>query len=384
MKILQVAPYFQPYVGGQERYIFNLSKYLVKMGHKVHVITSNFPKAKEYEEIEGMTVVRQKVLMRPLRNVITPDTFRMNKLIKDFDIVHVHDEHNFSAMMAAYFKTKKKFPLVLTNHGQLIFGNRFLDIIERLYEISIGKSILGTCSSIVVNSLSDKEFLSLINPDISERINILPNSIDPFEFDRYLNLDNTEFLKKYNIYGKYIILFVGQVIERKGVEYLIKAIPHMIGKTNRKDFVIMIVGPGDFLDRAKKIAKNLNVEKYVVFTGEISFDDLVHAYRSADLFVLPSLSEGLPTVILEAMYFDLPVISTDIPGTRDHFKDVSLLVPVEDEKSLADAIVELFNNTERARKLAQAGKKLVDEKYTWEVTAREYEKIYQKLLGQIV
>jgi glycosyltransferase involved in cell wall biosynthesis len=68
MKILQVSPYFPPHIGGQERYIFNLSKYLVKWGHEVHVITSNFPKTKEYEEIEGITVERQKVIMRPLRN----------------------------------------------------------------------------------------------------------------------------------------------------------------------------------------------------------------------------------------------------------------------------------------------------------------------------
>jgi glycosyltransferase involved in cell wall biosynthesis len=384
MKILQVAPYFYPHTGGQEKYIFNLSKYLVKMGHEVHVITSNFPKTKEYEEIEGMTVERQKVLMKPLRNPITLGSLTMNKIIRNFDIVHAHDEHNFSPMIAAYFKTKNDFPMVLTNHGQLKFGDHFSDTIVQLYDKSIGKSVLNKCDVIVVNSFSDKKYFISINPNISDRIKILPNSIDPEEYRPYLDLENTEFLKKYNIYGKDIILFVGQVIERKGIEYLIRAIPHIINKTSKRDFVIMVIGSealsGGFLGKAKKIAKNLKVEKFIIFTGKIPLDELINAYKSASIFVLPSFSEGLPTVILEAMYFNLPVISTDIPGIRDHCKGVSLLVQPKDEKALAAAIIELLDNTELAKELSKQGKKLVQGKYLWKNTAKEYEKIYLTLL----
>jgi glycosyltransferase involved in cell wall biosynthesis len=283
-------------------------------------------------------------------------------------------------MIAAYFKTRNDFPLVLTNHGQMKFGDCFRDTIVQLYDKSIGKSVLNKCDVIVVNSFSDKNYLSSINPNICDRIKVLPNSIDPEEFIPYLDSENIDFLKKYGLYGKDIILFIGQLIERKGVEYLIKAIPYMIGKTSRRDFVIMMVGSGDFLDKAKKIAKNLNVERFIIFTGEIPFDELVNAYKSANIFVLPSFSEGLPTVILEAMYFNLPVISTDIPGIRDHCKNGSLLVPPKDEKALAAAMVQLLNNTELASKLSKQGKKLVQDKYIWENTAKEYEKIYLELL----
>lgn len=380
MKILQVVPYFQPHIGGQEKYVFNLSKHLVKMGHEIHIITSNFPKTEEYAEIEGMTVERQKVIMRPLRNPITPGSLKMNKIIKNFDIVHAHGEHNFSPMIVAYFKNKNNFPLVLTNHGQVIFGSRIRNIIVRLYDKSIGKSILNKCDAIVVNSHSDKNYFTSINPCISDRIRVLPNSIDPEEYNPYVDLENTHFLKKYDIHERDLILFIGQVIKRKGIEYLIKAIPHIIKKTSNKNFVIMVVGSGPFLDKSKEIAKTLNVEEFLIFTGEISFEELISAYKSASIFVLPSLSEGLPTVILEAMYFNLPIISTDIPGIRDHFKNVSLLVPPEDEKALANAIFELLYNTKLAKELSKRNKNLVLNRYSWQKTAKDYESLFLELL----
>mgnify|MGYP000144326075 CR=1 FL=1 len=153
MKILQFVPYFLPYPGGQERYVYNLSKYLVKMGHEVHVITSNFPKSKKFEEIDGITVERYTLIARPLRNPIVPKFLLVPKRFKDFDIIHIHNEHAFSSMVAAYAKRNGDFPLVLTNHGQLKFGNYLADTIERAYMKTFGKKIQICLRNFLVKKL---------------------------------------------------------------------------------------------------------------------------------------------------------------------------------------------------------------------------------------
>ena len=112
----------------------------------------------------------------------------------------------------------------------------------------------------------------------------------------------------------------------KGIPTLIKSTPLLIKKVLKEEAVFVIVGSGENLSDARALARDLDVESHVVFTGRLPFVELMQAYCSSDLFVLPSLSEGLPTSILEAMYFGLPVVSTDIPGVRDHFSDFALLV----------------------------------------------------------
>jgi glycosyltransferase involved in cell wall biosynthesis len=376
MKVLQVVPYFSPYLGGQEKYVYNLSKNLVKMGHKVHVITSNFPKTKNFEKIDGVTVERHNVLVRFLRNPITPNFFKIKKMIKDFDVIHVHNEHSFSTVVTAYLKSKHNFPLILTNHGQLKFGSFFADLFENIYNQSVGKNIFRVTDTIVALSPSDAKYISSFGVE-SEKISILPNAIDISDFVPYIKTNNNDFLKKYNIERKQIILFVGQIIPRKGIEYLINAVRLVIKASPENDIIFLVVGEGEFLEKAKEIVRNLNIHDFVVFTGEIPFSELVQAYKSANVFILPSLSEGLPTTILEAMYFGLPVIATDIPGIRDHFKDVALLIPPKNENKLAEAIVKVLDDKKSAERLSLTGTKLVKSRYTWDIVAKKYEEIYR-------
>ena len=139
------------------------------------------------------------------------------------------------------------------------------------------------------------------------------------------------------------------------------------------------MGSGENLSDARALAKDLDVESHVVFTGRLPFVELMQAYCSSDLFVLPSLSEGLPTSILEAMYFGLPVVSTDIPGVRDHFSDFALLVPPSDEHALADAIHALLDDEDLAKSISRRGKALVVSRYTWDQVTREYETLYSNV-----
>jgi len=379
MKIVQYAPYFIPYTGGQEYYIYNLSKHLVKNANQVNILTANYPECKAKESIKGILVSRYPCFARPLRNPIVPKLLSPDENISDYDIIHTHNEHSFAAMAAARISKKNNIPLIVTCHGQLRFGNPLYDSIERLYNKSIGRSVFEKSDVIVALSSSDRDYISSFGID-EDKIIVIPNAIDPSDLERYrLKSDELEsFREWYNLSDKRVVLFVGQIIQRKGISYLLKSIPQILRKS-KEETSFVFVGKGDALKDSLCLAQELEIEGNVIFTGAVSARDLVAFYQISDLFVLPSLSEGLPTSILEAMYFGIPVVSTDIPGVRDHFSEFALLVSPRDEDALADAVQTLLTDRDLAKSLSRKGKALVASQYTWDRVTREYEMIYSNL-----
>jgi glycosyltransferase involved in cell wall biosynthesis len=382
MKIVQFVPYFPPYFGGQENYIFNLSKHLITLGHEVHIITSNYPNSEPFQTIDGISIERHPCLARPLRNPIVPNMFNQQETLKHYDIVHTHNEHSFPSVIAAKKKNIIKKPLVLTCHGQLKFGNLLFDGIEKIYSKHIGRYVFTKSDRIVALSNSDSDYIMSFGIK-QEKIVTIPNAIDPLNYTHHDMSQTTldTFKSKYNLTNKRIILYVGQMIQRKGINFLINAIPIIKEKLKDKELMFIFVGSGDVLEALKKQTKKLEIESSVLFTGSVNTEDLFMFYKSSELYVLPSLSEGLPTTILEAMYFGLPVISTNIPGIRDHFFDSALLVPHRDEHALAESIITLLSDKVFAKKLSQIGKQLVLSRYTWDRVAKEYEDLYLSVLG---
>ena len=380
MKIAQITPYFLPHTGGVERYVYNLSKNLINEGHTVEVITSNVPEGRTVDVVDGIPVRRLKCIGEPLRNPLVPSIFLLLDELKKFDIIHVHNLYSSLALSIPLLKKFCKIPLVLTHHGQLIYGEPMKDTCVKIYEKSIEKIILKSVDNAVVLSESDAQYISLSGLKM-DRVKILPNAINPADFTAYTNVDTTEFIEKYHLGGRKRILFVGEVTNRKGIPTLIKSIPPLIKKVLTEEVVFVIVGSGENLSDARALAKDLDVESHVVFTGRLPFVELMQAYRSSDLFVLPSLSEGLPTSILEAMYFGLPVVSTDIPGVKDHFNDFAILVPPKNELALSNAIISVLDDEDFASMLSRRGRKLVLDKYTWDNIVGCYELLYSKVMA---
>jgi len=366
-------------MGGQENYIFNLSTHLINNNNHVSIFTANYPKCKTKEIIRGISVSRYSCFARPLRNPIVPRMLSPDEDVREYDIIHTHNEHSFAAIAAAHISKNKGIPLVVTCHGQLRFGNPIYDAIERFYSRSLGKSVFERADAVIALSSSDKEYISSFGVD-KDKIVVIPNAINLGELDRYCCKSDElrSFKEANNLSDRWIVLFVGQIIQRKGVSYLLKSIPILLQKF-KENVTFVFIGTGDRLAENLSLARDLGIENSVLFTGPVSTSDLTMFYQIADLFVLPSLSEGLPTSILEAMHFNLPVVSTDIPGTRDHFCDFALLTPPKDEYALADAIHTLLIDKGLAKRLSRIGKALVTSRYTWDRVTREHEILYSKI-----
>lgn len=376
MKILQVCPYFYPYLAGQERYVLQLSKKLSKHGDQVEVFTTNHLALPRFEFIEKISVHRFNMISAPLNNPISIDFLNAFNKMKSFDVIHIHNEHSFVSFMTCLYNIVLKKPIVLTCHGQLKFGSSFKDLFEKLYSNTIGRFIFNSATKIIALSEDDKNYIAGfgINDD---KILILPNAIDVDYLEKCVSNSEIYNELRSKFVDKKLVLYVGRIIPRKGIEYLIKSIG-IVAKKN-KNVLFVLIGDGEYKKTAEQLCEETGVSDHVLFLSGLSDESLFSYYKLSDIFILPSLSEGLPTTILEAMYFNTPVISTDIPGIRSHFKDMALLIPPKNEYELAEKIIKLFEENELASTLCINGKSYVFNNYTWDRVSESCLKIYNSI-----
>ncbi|HJU68166.1 MAG TPA: glycosyltransferase family 4 protein [Gemmatimonadaceae bacterium] len=180
------------------------------------------------------------------------------------------------------------------------------------------------------------------------------------------------------------ILFVGRLIERKGVHHLIRALGAVRERTPAR---LVIIGDGPERPRLEELARDAGVAEHVVFSGRVSDDELRHAYASASVFVLPSVldarqdTEGLGVVLLEAMNYSVPVIASAIGGITDIVQHdrTGLLVPPGDERSLAEALGSVLNDATLARRLGEAGRHRLQEAFSWDRIVDRWEAVYRRV-----
>ncbi len=375
MRILQVSPYFYPYIGGQERYVRNLGRALVDRGHTVEILTSNFPKSEKCETIEGMQVKRFNFLCNPLNNPLSPTLlFHLIRRCRDFDIIHCHNEHAIVSQYCALARSYLKFPLIVSCHGQLRFDNAAKNLIESAYSSTLGLRLLRKADKIITMSDSDREYVHSLGTPI-EKIRLIPNGVD---LARY-NFQKKNPRKRALFEGNRIVLFVGPLLRRKGPHVLVEAIPLIIEE--HPDVVFVFVGEGDYKEEVKKLSRKLHVTNYTYFTGKIPEDQLHYLYHRSHIFVLPSFSEGLPYTILDALAFSKPIVSTLIPGIMDHLNGSTLLVPPGESKALACAVIRILSDEKLARELGTRGRHLIETRFSWDVIIEKVLDVYHEVLN---
>lgn len=173
-----------------------------------------------------------------------------------------------------------------------------------------------------------------------------------------------------------IVGMVGRMHEQKGHEYLLKAAASI--KDERIKFVL--VGDGPLMAKMKNLANQLQIEGKILFLGEIR--DIRPIVSFFDIFVLPSLWEGLPGVILEAMIMQKPVVATAIDGNTELVADrrTGFLVPPKDPHALAEKIMELADNKQLRIRMGREGRKRAERYFTVDRMVQEYETVYDRLI----
>ena len=377
MHILQIAPYFPPYLGGQEKYVYYLSRELVRQGHEVTVLTSNVPKSPSYEIMDGIHIFRYHCLAKPLRNPITPGLFFPPSFSSNISLVHTHNEHSFTSVVASIEKYVFKRPVIITCHGKLVFGSKFPDAIRMAYSKTLGKAVMSSMERVTVATPSERQRIIREYNLKPEGIDVVPVGIDIEHWDslKHTSLSST----KINFPGKKLILVATQLIKRKGIDYLIRAMSKVI--LSIPEVVLAIAGTGDDEPGLRQLVKNQGLSSHVFFLGRLTDQELAVAYRNASIFVLPSLGEGQPTCIMEAWTYSCPVIATRIEGVEDYFSDAALLVPPANSEALADGLIRALNNPQFAQEIGRKGRQLIETKFAWPKIAGQMIQVYQKTIS---
>lgn len=179
-----------------------------------------------------------------------------------------------------------------------------------------------------------------------------------------------------------IVSYVGKLVPRKGVDTLVEAMG-LLARRPQGAPLLVAAGIGEMRDGLERQAAELGVADRIRFAGKVAHDDVGWWMAAGDVFVLPSLSEGLPTVVCEAMNCGRPVVATAVDGTPEIVRDgtTGLLVPPGDAPALAAALARLLDDPALARRMGEEALRIGQAEYTWEANARRMTGIYEALTG---
>ena len=373
MKVLMLTPSYDPIIGGTETVVKYLAINLNKTGVNTDVMTFNMdikwkPKWKwEIKNEEEFKVYRIPAfnpfermpnLMGYLFRFHAIPAPSFSKIVKEYDILHFHDEVDLTFPLTSHFIDRPK-----------IFHCHTLWETFNFYRKNVfcRKIFLGSSDVYLAVSKSVEKLARELG---AKNVKVLPNGVDTDKFafsqDREDNL----------------ILFVGRFERSKGIHILIDALNFLETSTN-----LIIIGPNSNDEYSKEILwrierENRKGKHNVAYLGSFCLNDLVKYYQKSSVFVCPSLSEAFGIVNLEAMSCGTPVIASNVGGIRDIVENGKngILVPPNDPIKLAEAIEYLLNNKDIRIKLGKEGRKKVEREFSWNVIVKRLYRIYEEMI----
>ncbi len=280
----------------------------------------------------------------------------------DFDVVHTHGHYQASSSAAVLSNVCRRRPMVLTCHGATLGYSGWKRWVERVFDGTAGRCTLRSADRIIALTPTQSDLLRGLGAP-AERIVVVPGwvGLPPPERDG----GEAAFRAAHGLADGKVLLFVGRLLPVKGLNYLIEALT-----LTRTAPVLVVIGgeapgyPGTLESLVQQV-KRLGLERRVLFLGRFEHEALADAYAAADLFVLPSLGEGLPIALLEAMAHGRCVLATDVPGSRDVVKDGvnGALAPARDPGALAAKIDALLADGDLRARLGAHARRDVEQKY---------------------
>jgi len=396
------------YCGGQGYYVYYLAKALRNLGHEVHIMAGPpyplAPDGVKLHELEGLNLYETKALSS------LEDPIRMLNLLNFYEVVAKHVgmfPEIFTFSMRAYLKLRElnpsvKFdvvhdnqtlgygllmmkglgvPVVATIHhpipidmkADLAQARRFASKFKRIifYSFAVMQGVVSKrMDRVITVSKSSADDVMRIFHVPQSKVRIVHNGID---IDIFKKVDHVE--KEPNR----VIVVANTEDRKKGVIYLLKAIQLLKDDTDVKLTIVDRIG--EHTKYAPRLVRELGLEDRVTFTGRLSTEELVRHYSTAEVAVTASLYEGFGLPCAEAMSCGTPVIATKAGALPEVVGNGSagVLVPAEDPVALAGAIKRLLSDKPLRQRLGQAGRKRIEEAFSWEDAAKRTLEIYKEV-----
>jgi glycosyltransferase involved in cell wall biosynthesis len=358
--IVHVTARYPPGLGGVEKVVQYLARSQHKRGLTVSVITSDDGRGELADESEPFHVSRLRsahVLHTPLM----PGLLRNLLALDRHAVVHLHISHAYTPEMVWVYSRLTRRPYIAHFHGNLGPSGQLGRLLFNVYKRLVIGLVIGGAKAVVALTGDDKcTLVSTFGIDPSKVV-VVRNGVD----------ESFSYQGERDLHPKPRLLFVGRLAVQKNLELLLRALEGVSDQ-----FETTIVGRGELEAELKGIVQELHLQN-VRFYGVAHGSELRQLYRDADVFVLPSVMEGMPLVLLEAMAMGLPIVATDIPGTRDlvaHDKN-GVLVPLDEPAALRDALLEVARDNQRYRGMSEAARATAGN-YSWDAVVSEFSRIY--------
>ena len=271
---------------------------------------------------------------------------------------------------------------IVTIHDLAVY--KFNDIFPKFYQAknkALISLMVNKAQKVIAVSHSIKDDLQTILKCPEEKIQVIYSGFDKRMFENP-EVDRKKILDKYSIEDKYL-LFLGTLEPSKNIVRLLEAFK-IFKEKNKKDktagnYKLIMAGKRGWLAKEyKQVAKDLGLNKDIIFTGYVIGDDLVPLFHNADFFIMPSLYEGFGTTVLEAFATGTPAIVANVSSIPEIAGDAAELVNPMDTQNIAEAMIKLSRSEELKNSYREKGYKQL-EKFNWEKCARETLEVYKSL-----
>ncbi len=421
MHIAMLSGEYPPRWGGMGSTVFHLAGALVKLGHRVTVITRRDKTVernpKKIPQQKGVSVLSVKWAPLPMAFTVSYGKWAMRELMRihkkdPFHAVHVHAPM-ISWKEKQYQMVREKIGPVITSlhgswlgerdgmtraakHGEAAVWknpNDLAILLTAKHYAKYERAAIRASTVCVANSEATKaDFITRYNPPEDWRCEVVRWGVDtnmfvPLDRDHEDTMLAHESIR--NRYGEPdenalaglpntetpLLLAVGRLVARKGYRTLLKAMPEVLQSFPKAHLVI--VGRGHMKRTLERQAKRLGVSESVTIEPGLPFDELAQLFRSSDLVAYPSYYEGQGLIPLEAMASGTPVVTVD-DGPLPEMVDDSVggLFDIDQPETLAKTIESLLQNHDGRQNMAKKGRKRVLDEYTYALNAERYAEFY--------
>lgn len=364
-------------VGGAEIQAERLSEYFANHNWRVWVITRMADGLQRSEERSGFQIIRPKTFgpgkMKTLSFMLAALAY-LFKMRKHYQILHAHLAFGpaFVAVILGRFLGKK---VIVKLGGSNAIGD--VQVSMKTWRGRLRFWAIRRWANVVV-TLTDVMRAEALQIGIPvERVQILNNGIDAAAYDFDLAVKQRA-KKKIGQEGNILVLFVGRLDPVKSLPTIIDAMK--LAQASCPSLRLIIVGDGVERASLEALVKKLSLEKIVVFAGN---QNNVSLYlKAADIFALPSFTEGISNALLEAMASSLTCLATPVGGNNEVLENgkYGVMVPVVDVQAWADALIEFGNDDKKRHALGQKARDRIMKTYDFSVVGAQYEKMYNELL----
>jgi glycosyltransferase involved in cell wall biosynthesis len=282
-----------------------------------------------------------------------------------WDLVDAHSHLFWMTALSVKAAVEAGKPAITTVHGFMAMRDWLTNFSQRAYLFSVGAWALKNSTRVVCLTKSDAGEVANLGVR-RQNISVIPSAVEP---DRF----------KQGGAERIDVLWVGRMVAEKGLKTLVEAISRL-RKTGR--LRVVLVGDGPELNELVALVRKLKLTGVITFKFKAGRDEVAKLLGEAAVFVLPSLKEGLPLALLEAMASRKIVVASDVPSIREALGDAGLYFPPGNSEKLAEKLEQAMGDRGVRTEKGKLAREIVNERFSWAAVLPRLEELYSEALHE--